>query len=215
MQNTRWSEIDFVECGLQDGVIRNAEEAGYQFALFLKNGGRVNAGSAITSRSLCGVKETALLRPVATGVASGGGDLDEVTFFRSRAGGIWVSPSFREKFGSTFRKSRASDRKYVASELKQSANDTVIRADLPGAHLSKLGDIARFIKVQRGGKKGILLNNGLANIFYVEDENGQVFAVNFRWNSAVRTWFVVVWKLGEHGDWNAGNQVLCPSNAVL
>ncbi|NTW75912.1 MAG: hypothetical protein HGB34_03350 [Candidatus Moranbacteria bacterium] len=37
VQNVRWSEIDFDECGLQDGVIRNAEEAGRQFTLFLKN----------------------------------------------------------------------------------------------------------------------------------------------------------------------------------
>ena len=37
MHNTHWSEIDFDACGLQDEVIRNPEEAGYQFTLFLKN----------------------------------------------------------------------------------------------------------------------------------------------------------------------------------
>jgi len=208
MQNTRWSEIDFDECGLQNNIIRDPKEAGHQFALFLKNGGRVNARSVITSRSLCGVKETVLLRPVETLVASGEDVLDEDTFFQNRKGEIWVSPSFRKRFRRTFRKSRASNRKHVACELKRNANDTAIRADLPERHLSTLGDIARLIK-------GGALSRDCMYVAYVEDENGRVFAVDVYWGADGRGWCVFDWRLDEYGDWPAGLRVLCPRNAVL
>lgn len=39
--NTDWESIDFKEARLQDLVIRNAKEAGQQFAAFLKNGCRM------------------------------------------------------------------------------------------------------------------------------------------------------------------------------
>ncbi|MEI7750292.1 MAG: hypothetical protein WCJ25_04820 [Candidatus Moraniibacteriota bacterium] len=177
--------------------------------------GYLRGTHGIIKRDYRGFTETALLSPDTTFFASGKGELDEDAFFQSREGEIWVSPSFRKRFGRTFRKSQASNRRYVACELKQNASDTDIRANLPVSHLSKLGDIARFIKAQRGGKKGVLLNNGLANIFYVEDENGQVFAVLVGWGSGGRTWYVYDWRLDEDGDWLAGRQVLCPGNAVL
>lgn len=169
----------------------------------------------ISVKDFLGFKETSLLRPVTTAVASGKDILDEDTFFQNREGEIWVSPSFRKRFGRTFRKSQASNRRYVACELKQNASDTDTRADLPVFHLSKLGDIARFIKTQRGGKKGVLRNDGRANFFYVEDENGEMFAVDVRWSADGRTWNVRDWGLGEFGDWNAASQVFCPGNAVL
>lgn len=162
-----------------------------------------------------GFTETALLRPVATIVASGKDDLDEDAFFQTRKGEIWVSESFRETFGSTFRKSRVSSRSYVACELKQNAYDTDIRKDLPKPHLSKLGEIARLIKAQRGGMSGILLTNGRANIFYVKAKNGEVFAVDVIWYAGDREWNVGDWRLDEDGDWGAGNRVLFPGNAEL
>jgi hypothetical protein len=154
-------------------------------------------------------KETDLLRPVETFDTSGEDDvLDEDAFFQSRKRKIWVAPSFREKFGRTFRKSRASNRKHVACELKRNANDTAIRADLPGRHPSTLGDIARLIKRDAFSKD-------CAYVAYVEDENKQVFAVNVYWVAEDREWFVSAWWLDVFGDWFAGCRVLCPGNAVL
>ncbi len=169
----------------------------------------------ISKKDFLGFKETALLRPVAMAVASGDGYLDEDAFFQDREGEIWVASSFRKRFGRTFRKSQASNRRYVACELKQRAGDTAIRADLPVSHLSKLGDIAHFIKAQQGGKEGILFNKGLVDIFYVEDENGQVFAVRVYWGAGDRAWFVCDRELDGDGDWAVGYRVLCPGNAVL
>ncbi|MBP6975318.1 MAG: hypothetical protein KBB51_00650, partial [Candidatus Moranbacteria bacterium] len=78
-----------------------------------------------------------------------------------------------------------------------------------------LEDIAGLIEAQPGGKSGFLLNNGYANIFYVEGKNGEVFAVRVGWRSVDREWSVGGWGLGERGDWDAGRQVLCPGNAAL
>lgn len=39
--NTNWDGIDFEKSGLQDWIIRNAQEAGRQFTAFLKNGARL------------------------------------------------------------------------------------------------------------------------------------------------------------------------------
>ncbi len=38
--NTKWSEIDFEKCGLQDSVLRDGQSAGQRFVRFLQNGGR-------------------------------------------------------------------------------------------------------------------------------------------------------------------------------
>ena len=39
--NTDWAGIDFKDAGLQDRIIANPKEAGRQFGIFLRNGGRV------------------------------------------------------------------------------------------------------------------------------------------------------------------------------
>ena len=90
-----------------------------------------------------------------------------------------------------------------------------IRKELPETHLSTLEDIAGLIEAQPDGSPGFLLNNGYANIFYVEGKNGEVFAVAVRWRSVRRRWYVDDWELDEHGYWCAGYQVLCPGNAAL
>jgi hypothetical protein len=208
IQNTDWSKIDFDEYELQDKIICDPQGAGRQFALFLKNVGQVNARSVIASRGICTFAETDLLRPVETLVALGEGILDEDAFFRSREGEIRVSPSFRERFRRTFRKSRASNREYVACELKLDANDTAIRADLPESHLSELGDIARLIK-------GGVLSRDRVYVAYVEDENKLECAVSVAWHAGDREWFVFDCGLDELGGWHAGYRVLCPSNATL
>ena len=42
--NTDWQDIDFEKTGLQDLVVRNSKEAGRQFTVFLKNGGKMIVG---------------------------------------------------------------------------------------------------------------------------------------------------------------------------
>lgn len=165
--------------------------------------------------AMVGFTETALLRPVATQIVPARTkSFDPKRFYQNRKG-LDVWDTFVDRLDLRSRKAVAStpERTYVSLELKQNVYDRDIRAELPEHHLSMLEDIAALIKAQWGGKEGILLNNGRANIFYVEGKNGEVFAVNVNWNADDREWNVNDWRLDENGEWNAGNQVLCPSHA--
>ncbi|MBI2591094.1 MAG: hypothetical protein HYW34_00210 [Candidatus Brennerbacteria bacterium] len=87
--------------------------------------------------------------------------------------------------------------------LTQSAYDSEIIADLGGEEKAEitLGEIWRLMQRQTNGKKGVLLVNGWANIFYVRDVNGVLRAVVVRWcgcgwgagafDLGGRTWSVV------------------------
>jgi hypothetical protein len=163
------------------------------------------------------IAETRLLKPVAKAtVPTRTKPFDVAAFYRNCAG-LWVSPSFRDRLDVEARGvvESALSRLYVALLLKANACDTDIRKELPETHLSTLEDIASLIEAQPGGKPGLLLNNGYANIFYVEGKDGEIFAVDVYWHSGGRAWFVRDWGLGGVGYWNAAYQALCPRNAVL
>ncbi len=171
----------------------------------------------IFEKDYCSFTETALLRPVeSTAIPARTKSFDPKRFYKNRKG-LYVWSTFEECLDIRSREKVASapERTYVSLELMQRAYDTAIRAGLPKHHLSTLEDIAALVEAQRGGKKGFLLNDGWANIFYVEGKNGEVFAVDVCWGAGTREWCVLDWGLDVLGDWNAGRRVLCPSNAVL
>ncbi len=164
------------------------------------------------------LRETRLLKPVAqaTVPARTTTPFNAAAFYQTGTG-LYVYDTFADHLDLSARQTvdSAPERPYVASLLKANAYDKDIRKELPESHLSTLEDIAGLIEAQRSGKSGFLLNNGYVNIFYVEDKNGEVFAVNVRWFSVDRRWFVHDWKLGGFGKWGAGSRVLCPGNAAL
>lgn len=160
--------------------------------------------------------ETTLLKPVAQATVPARTKPVSVAEFYQTGSGLYVYDTFAERLDVNARQvvDSAPERSYVASLLKANAYDKDIRKELED-HLSTLEDIAGLIEAQPGGKSGFLLNNGYANIFYVEGKNGEVFAVSVRWRSDSRRWHVFDWRLGEIGRWRAGNRVLCPGNAAL
>ena len=160
--------------------------------------------------------ETTLLKPVAQATVPARTKPVSVAEFYQTGSGLYVYDTFAERLDVNARQvvDSAPERSYVASLLKANAYDKDIRKELED-HLSTLEDIAGLIEAQPGGKSGFLLNNGYANIFYVEGKNGEVFAVRVRWLSGDRRWRVRGWRLGEGGGWRAGNRVLCPGNAAL
>ncbi len=164
------------------------------------------------------LRETRLLKPVAqaTVPARTTTPFNAAAFYQTGTG-LYVYDTFADHLDLSARQTvdSAPERPYVASLLKANAYDKDIRKELPESHLSTLEDIAGLIEAQRSGKSGFLLNNGYVNIFYVEDKNGEVFAVGVGWYSGRRRWFVDGWRLGEVGEWSADDQVLCPGNAAL
>ena len=161
--------------------------------------------------------ETKFLKPVAKATVPARTKPFNAAEFYQTSTGLYVYDTFADRLDLSVRQmvDSASVRPYVASLLKASAYDTDIRKELPDTHLSTLEDIAGLIEAQLNGKSGFLLNNGCANIFYVEGKNGEVFVVGVGWDSDYRKWRVYDWKLDEDGDWDADNQVLCPGNAAL
>ncbi len=165
------------------------------------------------------VTETRLLKPVAQAtVPARTKPFNAVEFYQTGTG-LYVYDTFADRLDVNARQTvdSAPERPYVASLLKANAYDKDIRKELPENHLSTLEDIAGLIEAQSGGKSGFLLNNGYANIFYVEGKNGEVFAVSVRWDSGRRGWGVNGWKLDEAGrrEWRTDRQALCPGNAAL
>jgi hypothetical protein len=161
--------------------------------------------------------ETRLLKPVAQATVPARTKPFNAAEFYQTGPGLYVDDTFADRLDVNARRTvdSAPERPYVASLLKANAYDMDIRKELPETHLSTLEDIAGLIEAQPNGKSGLLLNNGYANIFYVEGKNGEVFAVDVDWDSGYREWSVDGWQLGEVGDWNADFQVLCPGNAAL
>lgn len=161
--------------------------------------------------------ETTLLKPVAQATVPARTKPFNAAEFYQTGTGLYVYDTFADRLDLSARQTVDStpERPYVASLLKANAYDTDIRKELPEIHLSTLEDIAGLIEAQPNGKSGLLLNNGWANIFYVEGKNSEIFAVRVFWFSDDREWDVRDWKLGESGGWLADDQVLCPGNAVL
>jgi len=134
---------------------------------------------------------------------------DLAKFYQMRTG-PYVFDAFIDHFDLKFVGS-SSQRLYMTAHLKENACDTDIRRELSEVHLSRLEDIASFIKRQSGGKLGFLLNNGCVNIFYVKGKNGEIFAVLIRWGTKDRDWSVGTLTL-DSGNWNVGDRVLFPVN---
>ncbi|QQS15763.1 MAG: hypothetical protein IPK84_00125 [Candidatus Moraniibacteriota bacterium] len=160
--------------------------------------------------------ETRLLKPVGKSTVPVRTNPFNAEKFYQTGTGLYVYGMFPGRLNLSFRQTvdSAPERPYVALLLKENAYDRNIRKKLPDMHLSTLEDIAGLIEAQPGGKPGFLLNNGYANIFYVE-ENSEVFVVDVGWKFDRCEWGVDGWKLGEAGRWRVDTQVLCPSNAAL
>ncbi len=161
-------------------------------------------------------RETVLYKPVAKKTIPERTDsLDEDLFYQTK-NGLCVLGGFRKRFGSSFRKTdSAPEQSNVALELKGNSYEKIIELGFPKRHLTSFGDIAALIKMQWGGKSGILRTDSLGNIFYVEGKFGQVFVVKVYWPTNDCYWGVEGWEFDRGGFWDAGRQFLCPGTAKL
>jgi len=95
--------------------------------------------------------------------------------------------------------------------LEKSARDPEIMTEL-GANkkqrIIKLAHFYQLIKAQAQGQEGSLLVNGCANIAYIPDDEGTVWAVYADWYSGSRVWSVDAYSVEDPVEWSAGYQVL-------
>jgi hypothetical protein len=140
-------------------------------------------------------------------------------FFKTRKG-LWTSDNFDEFILAAVAKKtvQTADTIVGYANLEQPASDAENSAELPDGHIFEdvnnfLNYLATLIQVQWGGKKGVLLNNGYANIFYVKGVSGEVFAVHVSWRADLSEW--LVFSVPARAlQWHAGDRVFSATAAV-
>lgn len=103
----------------------------------------------------------------------------------------------------------------LAGELKvhkllRSSLDVPIMTELGDSqsYLTTLADMWVLLEKQPNGEGGVLLVNGGANIFYIHDTEGKLWAVSARWRADHGGWFVGAFSVGNPRGWFGGFQVL-------
>lgn len=104
----------------------------------------------------------------------------------------------------------------LAGELKvhkllRSSLDAPIMTELgePKVYSTVLADLWALLEKQPNGEeKGVLLVNGYANIFYIHDVDGTLWAVNAPWFSGHGGWNVGALSVGDPSGWDGGVRVV-------
>ena len=92
--------------------------------------------------------------------------------------------------------------------LEKASRDPEIMVELGSEkRVIKLAHFCQLIEAQGQGQEGPLLVNGWANIAYIEDDEGIVWAVYAYWNAGLG-WGVDAFSVENPNGWNAGRQVL-------
>jgi hypothetical protein len=99
----------------------------------------------------------------------------------------------------------------IPNILPKSMNDTKLSCRYGGKFSREdvIATIDGLIKKQTEGQKGTLLNNGYANIFHVELEDGRVVAVNMYWYDV--EWFLRARELDCGRAWRGGGAFFSPA----
>lgn len=100
-----------------------------------------------------------------------------------------------------------------AYKLREASVDGPILAALSGKDAAKtsLAYMAQLIKAQAKGQEGVLLTNGWANIFYIEDYNGGLWTVDCGWVSGDQAWYVLADPVSYPDGWVADSQIFSPA----
>jgi hypothetical protein len=81
------------------------------------------------------------------------------------------------------------------------------------SYRTSLAQIARLMEQQPNGEEGSLLNNGRANVFYVPDDDGNLWAVGVGWRGG--GWVVCADSIGDSDVWSAGFRVFARDSQSL
>ncbi len=135
---------------------------------------------------------------------------DEAAFYQNRTG-LWVDADLKRYVGLQTRATRGAKALKSPRLLSQNENEATMFGQ-PGsdqyartlAYAVDLGQIAELIAAQEGGKPGVLLKNGYANIFPVRGKEGALRVVHVYWYDG--KWGVYCDPFMAGHVWNASGQ---------
>jgi hypothetical protein len=117
----------------------------------------------------------------------------------------WLGDDFKTNFlGLTEENVPEADLK--VQKLLKGSRDPGIIVELGDNYTVSLAHVWNAMALQPKGEDGNLLTNGWANIFYVADVNGVVWAVCVGWYGA--GWYVHAYSVEHPDGWDADFQVL-------
>ncbi len=95
-------------------------------------------------------------------------------------------------------------------KLLRSSLDAPIMTELgdPTSYSTTLADMWALLEKQPNGEEGVLLVNGYANIFYIHDTEGNLWAVYANWYAGYGGWNVEANSVEGPLRWHDGVQVL-------
>jgi hypothetical protein len=136
-------------------------------------------------------------------------EFDPKDYFKTGKG-LYIWSDFQERILSKVESVKAGTSLSVSSfDLKEDAVDEKIEDSLPEKHVFTESEvcavIAELIRMQPKGEKGLLLNNGYANLFYTP-----AFVVGVRWSGFGGEWGVRAWFRGDDG-WHAHDRIFSPA----
>lgn len=119
----------------------------------------------------------------------------------------YLGPNFKQNFGKKI-ETDVERAELRAHTLLEASLDKEIKKEFGGQYpVISLATFRAALKQQGRGQKGFLLVNGYANIAYIEDDNGTVWAVRAVWNSG-DGWNVEAYSVDNPNRWDVGSQVV-------
>jgi len=116
----------------------------------------------------------------------------------------WIEDNFRNNFSSKVEEAQAETTLNI-SKLKKNSLDALIITELGSATETTLANIWELLKKQPKGESGKLLTNSYANIFYVRDVKGVLWAVHVLWDGG--GWGVFASSVAVSVEWGEGRRV--------
>lgn len=156
-------------------------------------------------------KEKSILKSVGKGMSITLKEKHSPKKFFKTGDGLYVWSSFDTNILKKAKETKAGAKFKLAShDLIERSTDEQIEHALPPRHIFSETDvcavIADLISQQPKGKKGALINNGYANLFYTPSH-----VVGVHWCDG--GWGVVVW--GRDGvGWSGGGRVFSPATEI-
>ncbi|HUD20707.1 MAG TPA: hypothetical protein VMQ44_01400 [Candidatus Saccharimonadales bacterium] len=120
----------------------------------------------------------------------------------------WLGDNFKKHFSGKNEIDVPAQQLRV-HRLRKNSVDGLIIKELGGEEIveTNLATMFGAMEKQGAGQAGDLLVNGYANIFYIRDDAGTIWAVRCDWCSDCRCWFVEAYPLTGPRDWRADSQV--------